>query len=435
MRAAASPSPTRRTGSTATRSSSTAGASRSSSQLPGAWNLANAALALVAAATHFGIDPTAAAQAMRDVESVAGRFMRVPLGDGRHVTVILSKNPAGWSEALRLVADRPGAGVVIAVNARVADGKDPSWLWDVPYELLAGHPVAAAGERRLDVAVRLRYADLVPTVDEDPLDAARAARRGRALRDRLVHAVLRALPQARHPGTSGRMTSRESAVRVGLVYPELLGTYGDRGNAVVLVQRCRWRGIPAELVEVRAGAPIPDSLDVYLFGGGEDDPQLMAAEGMRASRANIERAHAGGAVILAVCAGFQLLGHRYDAADGEVIEGAGIVDLVTRAGHRSPHRRGRRGADDVVGLGPRRRPGDAHRLREPRRSHDARRGPRPARDGARRRRQRCPHRRRSVRGRRPAVGAPRRHVHARPGAPAQPAARRPPARLDHDAVG
>lgn len=143
-------------------------------QLPGAWNLANAALALVAATTHFGIDPMVAAQAMRDVESVAGRFMRVALGDGRHVTVILSKNPAGWSEALRLVADRPDAGVVIAVNARVADGKDPSWLWDVPYEWLAGHPVAAAGERRLDVAVRLRYADLAPTVDEDPIRAARS---------------------------------------------------------------------------------------------------------------------------------------------------------------------------------------------------------------------------------------------------------------------
>jgi UDP-N-acetylmuramyl tripeptide synthase len=94
-------------------------------QLPGAWNLANAALALVAATTHFGIDPTVAAQAMRDVESVA-------------------------------------------------DGKDPSWLWDVPYEWLAGHPVAAAGERRLDVAVRLRYADLAPIVEEEPLDAARS---------------------------------------------------------------------------------------------------------------------------------------------------------------------------------------------------------------------------------------------------------------------
>jgi lipid II isoglutaminyl synthase (glutamine-hydrolysing) len=128
------------------------------------------------------------------------------------------------------------------------------------------------------------------------------------------------------------VTVRDSAVRIGLVFPELLGTYGDRGNAVVLVQRCRWRGIPAELVEVTAGAPIPDSLDVYLFGGGEDDPQLMAADGMRASRPQVERARAGGAVVVAVCAGFQLLGHRYDAADGVQIEGAGLVDAVTRAG-------------------------------------------------------------------------------------------------------
>jgi CobQ-like glutamine amidotransferase family enzyme len=129
-----------------------------------------------------------------------------------------------------------------------------------------------------------------------------------------------------------RRGTRDSAVRVGLVFPELLGTYGDRGNAVVLVQRCRWRGIPAELVEVAAGTAIPGSLDVYLFGGGEDDPQLMAAEGMRASRADVERAHGAGAVVFAVCAGFQLLGHRYDAADGVAIEGAGIVDVVTTAG-------------------------------------------------------------------------------------------------------
>jgi CobQ-like glutamine amidotransferase family enzyme len=129
-----------------------------------------------------------------------------------------------------------------------------------------------------------------------------------------------------------RGAARDSAVRVGLVFPELLGTYGDRGNAVVLVQRCRWRGIPAELVEVAAGSPIPGSLDVYLFGGGEDDPQLMAADGMRGSRADVERAHAGGAVVFAVCAGFQLLGHRYDAADGVAIEGAGLVDAVTSAG-------------------------------------------------------------------------------------------------------
>jgi CobQ-like glutamine amidotransferase family enzyme len=127
----------------------------------------------------------------------------------------------------------------------------------------------------------------------------------------------------------------DSTVRIGLVYPELLGTYGDRGNAVVLVQRLRWRGIDAELVEVAAGTPIPDSLDLYLFGGGEDDPQLMASTGMRASRAALDRARANGAAILAVCAGFQLIGHRYEAADGEMLDGLGLVDAVTRAG---PHR-------------------------------------------------------------------------------------------------
>lgn len=150
-------------------------------------------------------------------------------------------------------------------------------------------------------------------------------------------------------------SARVSAVRIGLIYPELLGTYGDRGNAVVLVQRSRWRGIPAELVEVDAGQPIPDSLDVYIFGGGEDDPMEMAAAGMRESKASIERAHANGAVVLAVCGGYQLIGHRYIAADGQVLEGMGMVDLETRAG--SPRLIGEivaaPGDDDVWGeLGP-----------------------------------------------------------------------------------
>jgi CobQ-like glutamine amidotransferase family enzyme len=124
----------------------------------------------------------------------------------------------------------------------------------------------------------------------------------------------------------------ESALRVGLVFPELLGTYGDRGNAVVLVERARRRGIDAELVEVTAGTPIPESIDIYLFGGGEDDPQVMAAAGMRESRAEIERALAGGSVVFAVCAGFQLIGSSYEARDGEHLEGLGLVDMTTVAG-------------------------------------------------------------------------------------------------------
>lgn len=122
-----------------------------------------------------------------------------------------------------------------------------------------------------------------------------------------------------------------SALRVGLVYPELLGTYGDRGNAIVLVERARRRGMDAELVEVAAGTPLPDSLDVYLLGGGEDDPQVLAAASLVESRAALERARGRGAVVLAVCAGFQLLGHRYDAREG-AMDGLGIADMVTVAG-------------------------------------------------------------------------------------------------------
>jgi len=140
--------------------------------LPGRWNLANAAIA-VAAAAQLGVEPRVAAVAVATVSSVAGRAMAVPLAGGRHATLLLSKNPAGWTEVLRYLADQD-TGVVIAVNARVADGKDPSWLWDVPYELLRGKPTAASGDRCLDVAVRLRYAEVDHIVEEDPIAAARA---------------------------------------------------------------------------------------------------------------------------------------------------------------------------------------------------------------------------------------------------------------------
>ena len=140
--------------------------------LPGRWNLANAALA-VAAAAHLGVDPHRAAEAVASVASVAGRSMSVPLGDGRHATLLLSKNPAGWTEVLHFLAERD-TDVVLAVNARIADGKDPSWLWDVPYELLRGHRVAAAGERCLDLAVRLRYAEVEHSLEPGTLRAARS---------------------------------------------------------------------------------------------------------------------------------------------------------------------------------------------------------------------------------------------------------------------
>jgi len=122
-----------------------------------------------------------------------------------------------------------------------------------------------------------------------------------------------------------------SAVRIGLVYPELLGTYGDGGNALVLAARARWRGIDAEVVEVRAGEPVPAGLDIYLYGGGEDDPQTLAAAGTRNSP-GLRQAVDGGATVLAVCAGMQVLGTSFFGTDGRRHDGAGLIDIDTEAG-------------------------------------------------------------------------------------------------------
>jgi UDP-N-acetylmuramyl tripeptide synthase len=143
---------------------------RLSLSLPGRWNLANAAMAL-AAAREAGVAMNAAAAAMSGVREVGGRQATWRLPDGRRARLLLAKNPAGWTEVLRFLAGTP-SGVVVALNCQVADGKDPSWLWDVPFELLAGRPVAASGERHLDLAVRLRYAGVDFVDDPDPLKAA-----------------------------------------------------------------------------------------------------------------------------------------------------------------------------------------------------------------------------------------------------------------------
>ena len=138
--------------------------------LPGRWNVANATMAL-AAARELGVPMEESAAAMAGVREVGGRQATWRLPDGRRARLLLAKNPAGWTEVLRYLSGTT-SGVVVVLNARVADGKDPSWLWDVPFELLQGRPVAASGERHLDLAVRLRYAE-VPFVDEpDPLRAA-----------------------------------------------------------------------------------------------------------------------------------------------------------------------------------------------------------------------------------------------------------------------
>ena len=125
-------------------------------RLPGTWNRMNAALALGPRCCTSASRSAARVAGLATVDVVSGRFSTRRLPDGRDARVLRRKNPAGWTEVLRWLQGSDAA-VVLAVNAHVADGRDPSWLWDVPYELFRGLPVAASGERALDVAVRLDY--------------------------------------------------------------------------------------------------------------------------------------------------------------------------------------------------------------------------------------------------------------------------------------
>lgn len=117
------------------------------------------------------------------------------------------------------------------------------------------------------------------------------------------------------------------SLRVVVVYPELLGTYGDGGNGRVLVQRARWRGIDAELVEAPASRPLPAG-DLYCLGGGEDGPQQQAADSLR-DDGTLAAAAAAGTPVLAVCAGYQIVGRGFPAADGRPLEGVGLLDVTT----------------------------------------------------------------------------------------------------------
>ena len=126
----------------------------------------------------------------------------------------------------------------------------------------------------------------------------------------------------------------ESAARIAVVRPDLLGTYGDGGNATILQRRLELRGIQSVVLPVGEGTPLPAHVDLILLGGSEDAAQAAFLDDARIGAA-INRAVTAGAVILGVCGGLQSLGHSLCAADGIVRGGLGILDCVTDARLRS----------------------------------------------------------------------------------------------------
>lgn len=119
------------------------------------------------------------------------------------------------------------------------------------------------------------------------------------------------------------------------VLPELLGTYGDRGNVEILSWRLRQREIAHQVLTVGIADAIPTSADLYLLGGGEDDAQIAATE-ILAKNDSLKKALENDAHVFAVCAGFQILGSQFPASGDRVISGLGLVGIETvSAKHRS----------------------------------------------------------------------------------------------------
>ena len=123
------------------------------------------------------------------------------------------------------------------------------------------------------------------------------------------------------------------ALRVCALYPELMNIYADRGNIAVLRARCEWRGLGFELAASSVGEPLdPAAHDLFYIGGGQDRDQIAVAEDMQSTkREAMHRAADRGAVVLAVCGGYQLLGGSYVLGERE-LPGIGLVDLRTVRG-------------------------------------------------------------------------------------------------------
>ena len=129
------------------------------------------------------------------------------------------------------------------------------------------------------------------------------------------------------------MTAAPPTVRICYLYPRLLSVAGDRGNLFALMQRCAWRGIRYSVTEADVGV-VPDfaESDLILLHGGQDREMTAAASDLAVKAGPLREAIEADAVVLTVCAGYQLLGQYYAPPDGPVIQGIGVLDVVTEGG-------------------------------------------------------------------------------------------------------
>lgn len=126
------------------------------------------------------------------------------------------------------------------------------------------------------------------------------------------------------------MTASGPVLRIAYLYPDLMNLYADRGNVTCLERRCAWRGITPLVQRLEWNDRLAGPADLYVIGGGQDRQQQLASQGLTTRNADQVLSDLGdGAAMLAVCGGYQLMAHRYRAADGSELSGLGVFDAET----------------------------------------------------------------------------------------------------------
>lgn len=274
---------------------------------------------------------------------------------GRIVATDLAKNPVGFDRQIQQIKASGGKLMAFYLNDADADGRDVSWIWDVDFECLSAPGVRAfaGGSRAHDLQVRLKYAgidaslvngigDVIDTLaGEDIGEVLHAVANYTAfppivkelegLGDvvtgdaKTVSIDMTPIHDDDDTPRSDKMLDLDRPLRIVHLYPDALNLYGDGGNAIVLERRCRWRGIPVEVDDVRMGDVLDlSTADIVLIGGGADRDQLAVANELRHQRDELQGYVEDDGVVLAICGSYQLLGRSYYMGD-EKVEGLGII--------------------------------------------------------------------------------------------------------------
>lgn len=274
---------------------------------------------------------------------------------GRIVATDLAKNPVGFDRQIQQIKASGGKLMAFYLNDADADGRDVSWIWDVDFECLSAPGVRAfaGGSRAHDLQVRLKYAgidaslvngigDVIDTLaGEDVGEVLHAVANYTAfppivkelegLGDvvtgdaKTVSIDMTPIHDNDDTPRSDKMLDLDRPLRIVHLYPDALNLYGDGGNVIVLERRCRWRGIPVEVDDVRMGDVLDlSTADIVLIGGGADRDQLAVANELRHQRDELQRYVEDDGVVLAICGSYQLLGRSYYMGD-EKVEGLGII--------------------------------------------------------------------------------------------------------------